>query len=311
MNTHNLVVDEESVNLRLDVYLAQQLEELPSRTFIQKMIEAGHVHVNGKVVRQRYKVAMGDEVAVDVSEDLLPDTELKAEKIPLNIFYEDAAIVVINKATGMTVHPAAGNYSGTLANALMHRFKELSDINPGRPGIVHRLDRDTSGLIVVAKTNQAHARLGRQFEKHTVIKKYVALVQGVVRFDQGVIEVPLKRHVKHHDQRQVAAEGEGKDATTYYEVLKRFAKVSLVALYPQTGRTHQLRVHMKHLGHPILGDDKYGQKETFPRLALHAQAIAFEHPISRQLMEFCCLPPKEFLSYGSSVQEKHPSRSEG
>jgi 23S rRNA pseudouridine1911/1915/1917 synthase len=307
VNTHNLVVDEESANLRLDVYLSQQLEEMPSRTFIQKMIEAGRVLVNDKVVRQRYKVAMGDQVSVEVSDDLLPDTQLKAEKIPLNVFYEDEAIIVINKPSGMTVHPAAGNYSGTLANALMHRFKELSDINPGRPGIVHRLDRDTSGLIVVAKTNQAHARLGRQFEKHTVIKRYVALVHGIVRFDQGVIEVPLKRHVKHHDQRQVAAEGEGKDATTYYEVLKRFAKVTMVGLYPQTGRTHQLRVHMKHLGHPILGDDKYGQKETFSRLALHAQAIAFEHPTSRQLVEFCCPPPKEFLSYAGATRAERSS----
>ncbi len=304
MNTHNLVVDDESVGLRLDIFLAQQLEELPSRTFIQKVIESGHVLVNGKPASQRYKVVPGDEISVEVADDLLPDTNLKPENIPLNIFYEDDAIVVVNKSSGMTVHPAAGNYSGTLANALMYRFKQLSDFNPGRPGIVHRLDRDTSGLIVVAKTNQAHARLGRQFERHTVAKKYVALVQGVVRFDQGVIEVPLKRHVKHHDQRQVAAAGEGKDATTYYEVLKRFPKSTLVGLYPQTGRTHQLRVHMKHLGHAILGDDKYGQKETFVRLALHAQGIAFEHPISRQLIEFSCPPPKEFLSFrGSSLVE--------
>ena len=256
MITHNIIVDEESVDLRLDIFLAQKLEELPSRTFIQRMIEAGHVLVNQKQAKQRYKVAFGDEIVVQVAEDLLPDTDLKPENIPLNIFYEDEAIVVINKPVGMTVHPAAGNHSGTLANALMYRFKELSDMNPGRPGIVHRLDRDTSGLIIVAKTNQAHARLGRQFEKHSVIKKYLALVQGVVRFDQGVIEVPLKRHVKHHDMRQVAADGEGKDATTFYEVLKRFPKTTLVALYPQTGRTHQLRVHMKHLGHPMLGDDK-------------------------------------------------------
>jgi 23S rRNA pseudouridine1911/1915/1917 synthase len=297
MIKHHLVVDEESANLRLDVFLAGELTDLPSRTFIQRMIEAGHVLVNGNPARQRYKIVPGDEISVEVAEDLLPDTDLKPEKIPLNIFYEDEAIVVINKPSGMTVHPAAGNYSGTLANALMHRFKELSDLNPGRPGIVHRLDRDTSGLIVVAKTNQAHARLGRQFEKHTVVKKYVALVQGVVRFDQGKIEVPLKRHVKHHDLRQVAVEGEGKEAVTFYEVHKRFAKVTLIGLYPQTGRTHQLRVHMKHLGHAILGDDKYGQKETFPRLALHAQSIAFEHPTSHQLVEFSCPPPAEFLSY--------------
>ena len=162
---------------------------------------------------------------------------------------------------------------------------------------MHRLDKETSGLIVIAKTNQAHARLGRQFERHTVIKKYLALVQGSVRFDQGKIDVPLKRHVKYHDMRQVASVGEGKEALTYYEVLKRFDKATLVALYPQTGRTHQLRVHMKHLGHEILGDDRYGHKGSFSRLALHAQSIAFEHPIVRQLVEFSLVPPKEFLRF--------------
>lgn len=297
MIKHNLIVDQENSNLRLDIYLTQMLPDLPSRTFIQRLIEEGHVLVNGKQERTRYKVAIADKVTLECPENLLPNSELKPEKIPLNIFYEDDAIVVINKPTGMTVHPATSNYTGTLANALLYHFNELSDINPGRPGIVHRLDKETSGLIVVAKTNQAHARLGRQFEKHTVIKRYLAIVQGVVGFDQGKVEVPLKRHTKYHDMRQVAAEGEGKDALTYYEVLKRFSKTTLVALYPQTGRTHQLRVHMKHLGHPMLGDDKYGHKESFVRLALHAQSIAFEHPTTHQLVEFSSMPPKEFLSY--------------
>ncbi len=298
MIKHNLVVDEESAHLRLDVFLTQQLADLPSRTFIQRLIEAGRVLVNQKQEKTRYKVAVGDKVALECPDDLIPNDELKPENIPLNIFYEDEAIVVINKPSGMTVHPATSNYTGTLANALLYHFKKLSDVNAGRPGIVHRLDKETSGLIVVAKTNQAHARLGRQFEKHTVIKRYLAIVQGVVPFDQGKVEAPLKRHVKYHDMRQVAAQGEGKDALTFYEILKRFSKTTLVALYPQTGRTHQLRVHMKHLGHPILGDDKYGHKESFVRLALHAQAIAFEHPVSRQFVEFSSLPPKEFLNYG-------------
>jgi len=179
---------------------------------------------------------------------------------------------------------------------LMYRYQALSDVNgPVRPGIVHRLDRDTSGLILIAKTNVAHARLGRQFERHTIIKRYVARVQGKVQFDQGVIDVPLEQHKKYHDQRQVAKEGSGKAANTLYQVLKRFPKTTLMALFPQTGRTHQLRVHMKHLGHPILGDEKYGQKISFPRLALHAQSIAFIHPITKVSVEFSCPTPQEFL----------------
>lgn len=297
MNRHTLTVDEENANIRLDVFLTQSLPDLPSRTFVQKVIEDGGVSVNGQSEKARYKVSVGDVVVIEYSDEMLPDKELKPEKIKLDIFYEDDVLVVINKAVGMTVHPASGSYTGTLANALLYHFKELSDLNPGRPGIVHRLDKETSGLIVVAKTNQAHARLGRQFERHTVIKKYLAIVQGIVKFDQGKIEVPLKRHTKYHDMRQVAAEGEGKDALTYYEVLKRGEKKTLVGLYPQTGRTHQLRVHMKHLGHPILGDDRYGHKESFPRLALHAQSIGFEHPLSRQWVEFSSKAPKEFNSF--------------
>ncbi len=297
MSQHQLIVDEENANLRLDVYLTQVLTDLPSRTFIQRVIQEGSVLVNGIQEKTRFKVSVGDRIDVSYSDDMLPGKELKPEKIKIDIFYEDDAIVLINKAVGMTVHPASGNYTGTLANALLHHFKQLSDVNSGRPGIVHRLDKETSGLIVVAKSNQAHARLGRQFERHTVIKKYLAVVQGGVKFDQGKIDVPLKRHVKYHDMRQVAAKGEGKEALTYYEVLKRYEKKTLVGLYPQTGRTHQLRVHMKHLGHPILGDDRYGIKETFSRLALHAQSIGFEHPLSRQWVEFSCKAPKEFNSF--------------
>jgi len=205
-------------------------------------------------------------------------------------------LVVINKPAGLTVHPASGSQSGTLVNGLMYHYKELSDVNGTvRPGIVHRLDRDTSGLILIAKTNVAHARLGRQFEKHTVIKRYLARVQGCVQFDQGVINAALERHKKYHDHRQVAEEGRGKAAITLYRVLKRFPKSTLVALYPQTGRTHQLRVHMKHLGHPILGDEKYGLGTSFPRLALHAQSIAFTHPHTRAYIEFSCPAPQEFL----------------
>ena len=289
-------VQEEYKDLRLDVYLSHTIVEAPSRVFIKKMIEAGQVKVNGRQEKVRYKVAVGDFIEADIDEEAFAPKDVPAEKMELNIFYEDENLAVINKPAGLTVHPASGSQSGTLVNGLIYHYKELSDINGTvRPGIVHRLDRDTSGLILIAKTNVAHARLGRQFEKHTIIKRYVARVQGKVEFDQGVIDVPLERHKKYHDQRQVAKEGGGKPAITLYQVLKRFPKSTLVALYPQTGRTHQLRVHMKHLGHSILGDEKYGLKTSFPRLALHAQSIAFTHPHTRAYIEFSCPTPPEFL----------------
>ena len=289
-------VQEEYKDLRLDVYLANTIPEVPSRMFIKKMIEAGQVTVNGRQEKTKYKVSAGDVIETDINEEDFAPKDIQAEKMDLNIFYEDDDLVVINKPEGLTVHPASGSQSGTLVNGLMYRYQDLSDINGSvRPGIVHRLDRDTSGLILIAKTNVAHARLGRQFEKHTILKRYIARVQGKVQFDQGVIDVPLEQHKKYHDQRQVAREGEGKEAITLYQVLKRFPKSTLMALFPQTGRTHQLRVHMKHLGHPILGDEKYGQKISFPRLALHAQSIAFTHPITKAFVEFSCPTPAEFL----------------
>lgn len=290
-------VQEEYKNLRLDVYLANAIPEVPSRMFIKKMIEAGQVLVNGRQEKTKYKVAAGDHIEADINQEAFAPKDIQAEKMDLDVFYEDEDLVVINKPEGLTVHPASGSQSGTLVNALMYRYQELSDVNgPVRPGIVHRLDRDTSGLILIAKTNVAHARLGRQFEKHTIIKRYVARVEGKVQFDQGVVDMPLERHKKYHDQRQIAREGTGKSAVTLYQVLKRFARSTLMALYPQTGRTHQLRVHMKHLGHAILGDDKYGRKDSFSRLALHAQSIGFIHPITKAFIEFSCPTPQEFLN---------------
>jgi len=291
-----LIVAQEYRDLRLDVYLANAIPQVPSRMFIKKMVEAGQVVVNGRQEKVKYKVNAGDRIEADIDEEAFAPKDIPPEKMDLDVFYEDEDLVVINKPEGLTVHPASGSQKGTLVNGLMYRYQELSDINgPVRPGIVHRLDRDTSGLILIAKTNVAHARLGRQFEKHTVIKRYVARVQGRVQFDQGAIDVPLERHKKYHDQRQVAKETEGKEAVTLYQVLKRFSQSTLVALYPQTGRTHQLRVHMKHLGHPILGDEKYGRKASFPRLALHAQSIGFTHPISKAYVEFSCPTPEGFL----------------
>lgn len=290
-------VEEAYEGLRLDVYLTQVIENIPSRSFVEKLIDEGAVLIKDKKVKTNYKVCRNDQISVDVDPTSWEKRDIVPQKIPLNIFYEDKDIAVINKPIGLTVHPATGDKGGTLVNALVYHFNELSDINGQiRPGIVHRLDKDTSGLLLVAKTNVAHARLGRQFEKHTVYKRYVALVAGLVQFDQGVVNVNIKRHTKYHDQRQITeVEGEGKEAITLYQVLKRKDKSTFIALYPQTGRTHQLRLHMKYLGHPILGDDKYGRKESFERLALHAQAIGFTHPTTKQYMEFACRTPQEFL----------------
>lgn len=288
-------VEEAHQGLRLDVYLTHLIENVPSRSFVKKLIDTQTVTVNGQIAKTKYKVEVGDKIEVSFDPKTLEPQRLTAQSMELDIFYEDPDIVVINKPVGLTVHPPTGGRRDTLVNALLGRFSELSDRNgPGRPGIVHRLDKDTSGLMVIAKTNVAHARLARQFEKHTVLKRYVALVQGLVQFDQGLINASIGRHQKYHDQRRIVEEGQGQKAITLYQVLQRFKKSTLVALYPQTGRTHQLRLHMKHLGHPILGDDKYGRKESFPRLALHAQSIAFTHPIIRQHMEFSCVPPVEF-----------------
>ena len=294
---YSLIVAQEYRDLRLDVYLANAIPEVPSRMFIKKIVEAGQVTVNDRLEKVKYKVNAGDRIEADIDDEAFAPKDIPAQKMDLDVFYEDEDLVVINKPEGLTVHPASGSQRGTLVNGLMYRYQELSDINgPVRPGIVHRLDRDTSGLILIAKTNVAHARLGRQFEKHTIIKRYVARVQGTVQFDQGAIDVPLERHKKYHDQRQIAKAGEGKEAMTLYQVLKRFPKSTLVALFPQTGRTHQLRVHMKHLGHPILGDEKYGRKESFPRLALHAQSIGFIHPTRKFYLEFSCPTPQEFFN---------------
>lgn len=296
MLTHSLVVAPEFNNVRLDVFLTQNLENVPSRTYVKKLIEAGQVMIDNEILKANYKVSEGETVEVILESPLGEDPNIDPEDIPLDIFYEDEHLLIVNKPIGMMVHPATGIYTGTLVNALLYHCKNLSDANSAeRAGIVHRLDKETSGLMIVAKDNQTHVRLGRQFEKHQIRKRYVALVEGRVEFDQGVIEAALGRHPVHREKKAVSFDEAAKEAVTYYEVLKRTEDATLIALFPKTGRTHQLRVHMAHLRHPILGDDKYGRKATFARLALHAQSIGFVHPITKQWLEFSAKIPKEFL----------------
>ena len=296
MSTYVLKVELEHDRERLDVYLTQALPDVPSRSFVQKLLEAGSVLVNQKSAKAHYKVRTGDTVDVDVVRELLDPHPVAPENIALDIFYEDEFLLVVNKTAGMLVHPAQGIYSGTLVNALLFHCRQLSDFNgSSRPGIVHRLDKETSGLMLAVKDNQTHAQLARQFQKHKVKKQYIALVEGEVEFDEGIIDAPLGRHSVRHDLRDVQYDDAAKDAVTFYRVIKRHKGVTLVSLFPKTGRTHQLRVHMNYIHHPILGDTKYGRKESFPRLALHAQAIGFEHPHWKCFLEFSCRPPREFL----------------
>ena len=296
MGQQHLIVPQEHQAERLDVYLTKVLPDVPSRTFIKKLIDDGRVLVNDKPAKANHKVAADERVCVDIDDDAFAPIDIEPENIPLNIFYEDECLVVINKPVGMLVHPTDSIFTGTMVNALLYHFKKLSSVNTRmRPGIVHRLDMDTSGLLVVAKDNRTHHRLAKQFARHTVKKKYLAFVNGLVKFEEGKINEPLGRHALHREQRDVIYTPDGKESVTFYKVIKRLSKCTYVALFPQTGRTHQLRVHMAHIGHPILGDEKYGHKKSFPRLALHAQSIGFTHPNSGHFVEFSCSPPAEFL----------------
>ncbi|MEW5895462.1 MAG: RluA family pseudouridine synthase, partial [Candidatus Omnitrophota bacterium] len=287
--------------------LARCFPEAGSRSAVHRLIDKECVKVNGRTVKAHHKVREGEQVLILFeSQPVSEDAQVKPELIPLDILYEDDSILMINKPEGMLVHPARGQNSGTLVNALLYHCKTLSTLNEvNRPGIVHRLDRETSGLIVAVKNNQAHANLAKQFEKHKVYKKYLALVKGCVELDEGEIDAPIARHAVYFDKKAVSFDAESsRPAKTFYKVIKRYGTTaSLVALFPKTGRTHQLRVHMKFLGHPILGDEKYGIARGFPRLALHAQAIRFYHPQKYYLMEFSVPPPNKFRNIEQLVSE--------
>ncbi len=298
MSTHIIKVEDVESALRLDRFLTTHLPDIPSRSFIQKIIAEGQVTINQKPGKAHTKISLGDEITVILPDIIGHDGKVPAEDISLEIVYEDEFILIINKPEGMLVHPAKGCYSGTVVNALVYHYQNFSQWpDQTRPGIVHRIDRETSGVIVIAKDIKTHGQLARQFKEHTVQKKYVALVEGKVEFDEGIIDVPLGRHPRYFDLRAVCFEDSAKEAKTFYKVLKRFNKSSYVNLSPETGRTHQLRVHMAHLGHPILGDVRYGSKLSFPRLALHAQSLGFIHPKTKNFIEFTVVPPKEFTEY--------------
>ncbi len=286
-------VREEDAQKRLDVFLAGEAEDY-SRSHIQRLVGEGRATVNGVIVRASYKVKQGDLVRLEIPEP--EGLETKAEKIPLNIYYEDNDVIVLNKPRGMVVHPAAGNYSGTVVNALLYHCRDLSGINGVlRPGVVHRLDKDTSGLIMVAKNDAAHVSLARQLKDRQITRIYLALVHGKVKEPSGVIDAPIGRDPKNR-QKMAVVHKNSKHAVTNYRVLSRYAGYTLLRLKLETGRTHQIRVHLSYIGHPVVGDLKYGPSRPHFNLAgqfLHAAVIGFKHPRTGAYLEFEAPLPDE------------------
>lgn len=278
---------------RLDKFLAEEFSKEFSRSYLQKLLKDGKVLLNGSVPKRHHIVETGEYVEITVPRP--EESVIKAEKIPLDIVYEDEYLLVVNKSQGMVTHPAPGNYTGTLVNALLGHCHDLSGIGGVlKPGIVHRLDKGTSGLLVVAKTDEVHRKLARQFKNKTTKRVYMALVKGRVELDHGTIELPIGRSVRDRKKMAVKFEDEkSKSAITHYKVIKRFKDFTLLECVLGTGRTHQIRVHLSYIGHPILGDEKYGSKGRFSMPMLHAALIGFTHPATKKFMEFSVKPPKE------------------
>ena len=290
--TSNFIAAAEEQGIRLDVLLAGRFGEL-SRSHLQKLIAEGLVTVNGNTAKANYKTQANDTINVTIPE--AKPVEIVAENIPLDIIYEDSDIIVVNKPRGMVVHPAVGNYQGTLVNALLDHCQDLSGINGEiRPGIVHRLDKDTSGVMVAAKNDYAHLNLAEQIKNRTASRKYLAIVHGNIAEEQGIINAPLGRHST--DRKKMAVTfSNSKEAITRFHVIERFVNFALVECKLQTGRTHQIRVHMQYIGHPVVGDPKYGpEKKQFAikGQALHSAELSLKHPVTGADMLFTTpLPP--------------------
>ncbi len=318
---HILICDENHNGKRVDNVANKELVALKpdwevSRNIVQKLIEQGGVLLNGETTKPGHKVKLDDKIEIDIDKlekECFLDHDRKtprAEKVELDIVYEDDDIIAVNKPTGMVVHPAAGNYSGTLVNALLNYKGFLTDFNKPkdtkderhvlRPGIVHRLDKDTSGIMLVAKTGPVLRNLAKQLKNRTITKKYIAVVRGVIDLDEGVIKAPIA-HDKKNFKRMCVDEGEGKESVTYYKVLKRNKEknYTVVEARPKTGRTHQIRVHFSHIGHPVMGDTAYNGPviKGLTRQALHAQSIIFTHPTKNTQIELTANIPKDISNF--------------
>lgn len=277
---------------RIDKYLAEELGI--SRSTVKKMIDEGFILVNGKKVKASLILSEADELFV--KDGFIKEASFEAEDIPINIVYEDDDLLVINKKSGMVVHPGNGNTSGTLVNALMHYTKNLSNKEAFRPGIVHRIDKDTSGLMLVAKNDKAHDILAEGFKNKTIKREYIALVCGVIGEDTGVIDAPIGRDAKDRKKMCVTSEN-SKKAVTHFKVLKRYEHYTLLRLILDTGRTHQIRVHMKYIGHPVYNDPVYGKAYNDFGQFLHSASIDFEQPTTHEHLHFECDVPKEFQDF--------------
>ncbi len=295
MENYIFVIDEQTKNIRIDSYLSQMIEDC-SRSFIQKLIDENHILVNKNIVKSNYKLKCNDIVDVNIPEPKA--IEIEPENIPLNILYEDKDIIVINKEQGMVVHPSYGHYSGTVVNALLYHCKgELSGINGVmRPGIVHRIDKDTSGVIVAAKNNNAHQKLANQLKEHSITRKYNAIVYNNLKNDTGTIDAPIGRHPIYR-KKMTVTDKNSKRAVTHYRVIERFGKYTFIEAQLETGRTHQIRVHMSYIGYPLVGDEVYGSKNQPFKLngqLLHARVLGFIHPSTNKYIEFEADIPEYF-----------------
>lgn len=304
MEKHEFILDSEDEGKRLDVFLADNLEDY-SRSYLQKLIKEKRALINQEPGKNRTLLKEGDEVTIEIPEP--KPLEIKAENIPIEIVYEDEVLLVVNKPQGMVVHPGAGNYEGTLVNALMYHCQgKLSSINGIiRPGIVHRIDKDTSGLLMVAKTDQAHRSLQKQLKDRTVSRRYLLLVHGVMEEEKAVIDAPIGR--SPNNPLKMAVVDSGRFAKTHITVLERFEKYSLAEARLETGRTHQIRVHLQYIGHSLVGDPVYGPMKAHFSLKgqmLHAKTLGFIHPVTEKYMEFDSPVPDYFQKIISTLRKE-------
>lgn len=295
MDIFKFLINEEWEGLRIDKYLSSNLDFL-SRSYIQKMIQEQNVSVNGKIVKANYNLKEDDEIEFQLPPNVEPD--IVAEDIPLDVLYEDDDVIVVNKPKGMVVHPAAGHYSGTLVNALMHHCKDsLSGINGVmRPGIVHRIDKDTTGSLIICKNDASHEIIAAQLKEHSIVRKYRAICMGIIKEDDLTINAPIGRHPIER-KKMAINEKNGKSAITHVKVLKRLKNATYIECRLETGRTHQIRVHLSSLGHPLLGDELYGDTKNKYKLqgqTLHAHILGFIHPKTKEYIETTAEIPSYF-----------------
>ncbi len=307
MRRLEFLVDSNHQALRLDVFLSENQKEF-SRSHLKKLIEQGYISVNNFRAQAKYKVKTGDKIILNIH--LPSPSEIEAEPIPLKIIFEDEVMLVVNKPAGMVVHPAPGHAKGTLVNALLSHCSDLSGIGGiERPGIVHRLDKDTSGVVLIAKNEVAHRFLANQFKNREIKKVYLALVRGIVKPASGIIESSIGRH-KTNRKKMTATLNQGRQAETRYEVLETLGHFSYLRLFPKTGRTHQIRVHLDSIHHPILGDKLYGGKIAepllnIPRQALHAHRIEINHPINKKPLFFEAPVPSDIQNYLTKYRQNN------